>query len=100
MNWTVAQWELFIIAADTLGTALLAVAMIYLRSIFATHRDHRALGLKVSEMDRRLSSGDGKFDLLEERIRQLPSAELSASARPFDGAARRRNPHALVAARR
>lgn len=75
MSWGVSEWELGFLVVNTAGTIVLAVMMLYLRSVFVTHKEHNELKGRVERHSERLNSGDSRFNLLDMRMKGLPTNE-------------------------
>jgi hypothetical protein len=75
MNWTISDWEFLIIASNLVMTVALSLFMLYLRSVFVTHRTHEVLAARVERHSERLNLGDTRFGLLDQRIASVPSAD-------------------------
>lgn len=75
MSWSPSEWLLLLNGLDTAGTVVIAIVLLWLRSIFATRSQHEELAKRVQGHSERLNRGDGRMELIEHRLGAIPSGE-------------------------
>jgi hypothetical protein len=74
-SWNAEQWLLALNAVEVIAIVVMAILLLWLRSIFATRDDHTELERRVQGHADRLNTGDGRFGRIEDRIGALPTSE-------------------------
>lgn len=74
-SWSFPEWLMLLTGFDTLGTTVIAITLLWLRSVFVTKRAHHDLAERVQGHADRLSRGDGRMALIEQRLAASPSTD-------------------------